>query len=217
MSVPDLKEAARKVRLVVTDVDGVHTSDLVTIYGKPDADRKLVFGLHVGGKAARLMPCDEAGAEVMHYLASAEDGRIEGYQFFTGDGIAVKECRRNGIPVVMVTGRNSPAIRQRASDLGVECRTGVSDKVGEVGRIVASLGIAWDETLFIGNDVQDLALLRLAGFSAAPSDAVQEVRDEVMYVSVKKGGEGAVRDILQRLLEFKGLWQEIVKRERTLG
>ena len=217
MSQRDINAAAREVRLVVTDVDGVHTSDVVTIFGKPEGDGKLVFGLQVAGTSMRLVPCDADGAETMHYLASADDGRIEGYRFYTGDGIAIKECKRSGIPVILLTGRNSPAVRQRASDLGVECRTGVRDKVAELERIIDTLGVAWENVLFIGNDVQDLALLRRAGFSAAPADAVPEVRAEVMYLSAKKGGEGAVRDTLQFVLEAKGLWQRIIERERTLG
>ncbi len=213
-----LEEAARGVRLVVTDVDGVHTSDHVTIFGRPEGGAGLPFGLHVAGTVRRLAPCDADGAlDEMHYLASADDGRIEGYRFYTRDGIAVKECKRHDIPVVFMTGRSSPAVRQRAKDLGVDLRYGIADKVAEVEGILAALGIGWDELFFMGNDVQDLALIRRAGFSAAPADAAAEVLKEAMLVTGRKGGDGAVREAIEFVLSSKGLWQKIVERERTLG
>lgn len=215
----DLGDAARAVRLVVTDVDGVHTSDHVTIFGIHDGERPMILGLQVAGTVTRLVACDADGAvgEEMHYIASAEDGKIEGYRFYTRDGIAVLECKRHGIPVVFMSGRNSPAVRQRAKDLGVDHRYGVKDKVAEVEGLLEKLGIGWHEVFFMGNDVQDLSLLRRAGFSAAPADAVPEVRKEVMYVAGRNGGDGAVREALQFVLEAKGLWRQVVERERTLG
>lgn len=213
-----LEEAARKVRIVVTDVDGVHTTDHVTIFGKPEPGKPSLFGLHVAGTVARLAPCDADGIpEELHYLASADDGKIEGYRFYTRDGIALKECRRAGMPVILMSGRRSPAVLQRAKDLGVELRYGVADKVAEVEKILEAQGLGWDELFFMGNDVQDLALLRRAGFSAAPADAVREVLDEAMYVARAGGGQGAVRDALEFVLGAKGLWRQIVERERTLG
>jgi 3-deoxy-D-manno-octulosonate 8-phosphate phosphatase (KDO 8-P phosphatase) len=214
----NLEQAASKVRLVVTDVDGVHTSDHVTIFGRPENEQGLLFGLEVAGTVKRLVPCDADGAvEEMHYLASAADGRIEGYRFYTRDGIAVKECLRHDIPVVFMTGRSSPAVRQRAKDLGVDLRFGVADKVAEVEGLLALHGAGWDEVFFMGNDIQDLALLRRVGFSAAPADAAPEVLKEVMFVSTRNGGNGAVREAIELVLGAKGFWQQIVDRARTLG
>lgn len=217
MEAPDLYLAAQNVRVIVTDVDGVHTNDQVTIFGKPESGRRLVLGLHEPGRAITLAPTEEGNDDEMHCFGSADDGRIEGYRFFTGDGIAVKECMRHGLPVYFMTGRNSPAVRQRAKDLGVDCRFGIKDKVAELERILAERGNDWSQVLFLGNDIQDLSLLRRAGFSAAPADAAAEVLREVMYVAPRKGGEGAVRDVLQFVLAAKGMWEKIVQRERTLG
>ncbi len=214
----DIKRAACKVKVVVTDVDGVHTSDHVTLFSRPEGDQRLLFGLDVAGTVRRLVPCDADGViEEMHYVASAHDGRVEGYCFYTRDGIAVKECLRHNIPVIFMTGRNSPAVQQRARDLGVELRSGVADKVAEVERILALHGANWDEVFFMGNDVQDLGLLRRVGFSAAPADAAQEVLKEVMFVSTRNGGDGAVREAVEVVLGAKGFWQQIVERSRTLG
>jgi len=143
--------------------------------------------------------------------------RIEMYRFYTGDGIVVKECLRNDIHVVLISGRKSPAVLQRATDLGARCLQGIVDKVAAVEGVMAELGLVWEQVLFIGNDVQDIALLRHAGFSVVPADAAPETKGEADYVTIKKGGDGVVREVLQGLLEAKGLWEKIVSRDRTLG
>ena len=143
--------------------------------------------------------------------------RFEMYRFITCDGIVIKECLRHSIPVVFISGRKAPAVKQRAIDLGARCLQGIVDKVAAVGEIVNELGIGWNQVLFIGNDIQDISLIRQVGFSAAPRDAAPEARSEADYVTEKKGGDGVVREVLQMLLEAKGLWETILVRERTLG
>ncbi len=176
-----LRKKFRKVRLVVTDVDGVLTDDT------------FVLGIGPEGK------------------------RIEFYRFYTGDGMAVKECLRHDIPVVMISGRKSPTVRVRAKDLGAECLQGVSDKVAAIEKLLKKYGITWKEVLFIGNDIQDIALLRRAGISAVPFDAAKEAHRVADYRAKKKGGRGAFRDVVERALKAKGLWKKIISRERTLG
>jgi len=143
--------------------------------------------------------------------------RFEMYRFITCDGIVIKECLRHSIPVVLISGRKAPAVRQRAEDLGARCLQGIVDKVTAVGEIINELGIGWNQVLFIGNDIQDLSLIRKAGFSAAPRDAAPEVRSEADYITKKKGGKGVVREVLQMMFQAKGLWEPILARERTLG
>ena len=219
---PDLDAALREklsnVRLVVTDVDGVHTDDKVLISIVSD-ETKTAFGLEKAGATHRLVSCNGNGVpnERFLQLSTGNDGRIEGYHFFTGDGIAVKECLRAGIPVVLISGRKSPAVRQRAEDLGARSLQGIVDKVAAVEELLVELGLEWSNVLFIGNDIQDITLLRRAGFSAAPADAAPEAKDVADYITAKTGGNGVVREVLQALLEAKRLWENIVSRERTLG
>jgi len=176
-----LRQKLLNVRLVVTDVDGVHTDDTI------------LLGIGSGGE------------------------RIEFYRFITCDGIVIKECLRHDIPVVLISGRKAPAVRQRATDLGARCLQGIVDKVAAVEEILTELRIKWEHVLFIGNDIQDISLIRQVGFSAAPRDAAPEARSEADYVTEKRGGEGVVREVLQMLLEAKGMWEPILARQRTLG
>src|SRR3989344_6172400 len=139
------------------------------------------------------------------------------YRFITCDGIVIKECLRHNIPVVLVSGRKAPAVKQRAADLGARCLQDIVDKVEAVSEIINELGIGWNQVLFVGNDIQDISLIRQVGFSAAPRDAAPEARSEADYVTKTKGGKGVVREVLQMLLEAKELWEPILGRERTLG
>ncbi len=178
---PRMRTALAGVRLVVTDVDGVHT------------DGTFLLGVGSNGE------------------------RIEFYKFNTRDGIAVKECLRHDIHVVLLSGRKSPAVLDRANALGTEIRQGVGDKMAVVEELLSEHQLSWSEVLFIGDDIQDISLLRRAGFSVAPADAAPEAKAEANHVAELKGGEGVVREVLQALLEAKGLWEGIIARERTLG
>jgi 3-deoxy-D-manno-octulosonate 8-phosphate phosphatase (KDO 8-P phosphatase) len=178
---PDLQQTLSGIRLVITDVDGVHTND------------KVGIGIATNGEP------------------------VETYWFHTGDGIVVKECLRHDLPVVMMSGRSSPVVVHRAKALGARFLHGIADKVGAAQTLMAEMGLDWHHVLFIGNDIQDIALLRLAGFSAAPADGAEEAKAVAKHVTEKRGGEGVVREVLQALLEAKGHWEKIISRDRTLG
>ncbi len=205
-------DALKNIKLVVSDVDGVLTDDTIMLF-VPNGGERKEFELHANGTTLRL--AKENDDSVTYF--SAKDDRIEGYSFYTPDGIAVRECIRYHIPIVLISGRRSPAVEQRAKDLGAISLLGVKDKVKHVENLLKEYGASWQELLFIGNDVQDLSLAKKAGFSAAPNDCAPEIRDEVDYVATKTGGKGAFREILQKMFGAKGLWQEIIGRDRTLG
>ena len=206
-------EKLKRIRLIVTDIDGVHTNDTFVMCAPTDGKEYRV----VEGVVLKLRPIDDDGnpSDEVKYFAGRTD-RIEGYTFYSPDGIAVKECIRHDIPVIMMSGRRSKAAEQRAEGLGALYLGGVKDKVRNIENHMKN-GISWDEVLVIGNDIQDLSALRAAGFSAAPADAFPEVIAEVDYVSRARAGRGVVREVLQMMLEAKGLWRGIVERERTLG
>lgn len=202
------KEKLKNIKVVVTDVDGVHTSDHMIYFGP--AEGKGTFDL-VDGKTLHLQALNE------EVYVGGKEGALEGYRFYSPDGIAVKECVRHDIPVLFISGRRSIPVERRAEGLGAAYLGGVKDKVGHIEKFARANGTDWEHVLMIGNDVQDLSALLLAGFSACTADSFKEVRDAVDYIAEKKGGEGAVREIIQRMFEVKGLWKEIVERERTLG
>ena len=147
------------------------------------------------------------------------DGRIiylgehrEIKEFNVRDGLAVKLAQKAGIEVALVTSRNSPALERRARELGiVELRQGAANKLEEVQRLAQKLNITFDQIAYAGDDLPDLAPMSIAAISAAPSDAAPEVRAAATWKLESRGGKGAFRELVERLLRERGVWDAIVK------
>ncbi len=127
--------------------------------------------------------------------------------FHARDGIAFAMLAAAEIRTALISGHDSPAFRRRAAFLGVDqVRAPEHDKAAALVGIVDRLGVRLDDVAMIGDDLQDLRAMRMAGWSACPADAVREVRAEADYVSPLPGGAGAVRDIVEYLLRRAGRW-----------
>jgi len=132
--------------------------------------------------------------------------------FNVRDGLAVKLAQRAGISVALVTSRRSPALERRARELGIlELHQGAANKLDEVQRLINKLGVELGQILYAGDDLPDLALMMTAGISAAPSDAAPEVRAVAKWKLDARGGAGAFREIVERLLRERGEWDAVVK------
>lgn len=138
--------------------------------------------------------------------------------FHTLDGHGLKLLARGGIEPLVITGRDSPAVRRRLADLGIKhAEFGIGDKLAAAEAMLARLGLAWDETAAIGDDWPDLPLLLRAGFAAAPSNAHAEVKAVADHVSAWAGGEGAAREFCDLLLTASGRYAGLLNAElRTL-
>ncbi|HEX7705413.1 MAG TPA: HAD family hydrolase [Thermoanaerobaculia bacterium] len=147
------------------------------------------------------------------------DGRIiytgersETKEFNVRDGLGVKLAQRAGITIVLVTSRRSQSLERRAHELGiVEIHQGATNKLEETQRILERLGASFDDILYAGDDLPDLAPMARAGISAAPSDAAAEVYAAAKWKLGAAGGRGAFREIVERLLKERGQWDEIVR------
>lgn len=153
------------------------------------------------------------------------DGRIyvgEGGEVFkafsTLDGHGLKLLALGGITPIVVTGRDSPAVRRRMADLGIaHAAFGVADKRTAAEPLLAGLGLAWSEVAAIGDDWPDLPLLRACAFAAAPAQAHAEVRAAVHYVTRAAGGHGAAREFCDLLLMACGRYAGLLAAQsRTL-
>jgi 3-deoxy-D-manno-octulosonate 8-phosphate phosphatase (KDO 8-P phosphatase) len=133
-----------------------------------------------------------------------DDGR-ESKTFHVRDGFGIVAVRKRGIRVGLISGRSSPVVLRRAEELGIdEIHQGVKDKLTVYSEIKRLYGIADREVAYIGDDNPDLEVLRQAGFSAAPADAQDGVKKAVRYVCKQKGGEGAVREVIDLILAEQG-------------
>lgn len=138
--------------------------------------------------------------------------------FNAKDGLGISCALRNGIHIAIITGRKSAIIHNRADELGIKflCE-GVKDKYSELVRLGNELNLSRDQIAYMGDDLNDLAAFRAAEIKFAPLDAVEEVKDEADYVATKNGGQGAVREVIEKILSSQGLWQGIVSSYSCCG
>jgi 3-deoxy-D-manno-octulosonate 8-phosphate phosphatase (KDO 8-P phosphatase) len=154
----------------------------------------------------RLLVLDVDGVltdGVLVYGASGEEIK----RFHVRDGLAIQQARRAGVEIAIVSGRASAAVTRRMSELGVvEVHQGVGDKASLLRGLLARLEMKSAETAVMGDDLPDLPLMRIAGLSMAPADAVPEVRQAAGWVSRSAGGRGAVREAVEMLLRSRKAW-----------
>lgn len=147
------------------------------------------------------------------------DGRIiyddegkETKSFDVKDGHAIKLLMRSGINAGIITARESKVVLHRAKNLGIDLvYQGRKDKLEAFEEIQRATGLVPSEIAYVGDDIIDLPVLLRAGFSAAVSDAVDEVKERVDYVANKPGGRGAVREVAEVILKTQGKWEEVLK------
>jgi 3-deoxy-D-manno-octulosonate 8-phosphate phosphatase (KDO 8-P phosphatase) len=125
--------------------------------------------------------------------------------FSTLDGHGLKLLQAGGIVPIVITGRDSPAVRRRVADLGLAHAVyGAHDKLAAAAGLLAALGLQWPEVAAMGDDWPDLPLLARAGFSCAPAQAHAEVRAVADHVTAAAAGHGAARECCDLLLMAAG-------------
>jgi 3-deoxy-D-manno-octulosonate 8-phosphate phosphatase (KDO 8-P phosphatase) len=123
------------------------------------------------------------------------------------DGYAVQLAVKLGYRVAIITGGNSAGIRKRFSKLGVtDYYSGVKQKKEVYVAYLERHGLAKDEVLYMGDDIPDYEVMQITGLATAPADACPEILAVSHYVSGQKGGEGCVRDVIERVLKLNGSW-----------
>ncbi|WBY00059.1 HAD hydrolase family protein [Ramlibacter tataouinensis] len=136
-------------------------------------------------------------------------------RFHILDGLGLKLLQQGGIEPVVITGRDSPALRARLAALGVaRVHYGTEDKAPAAERTLAEMGLGWTQAAAIGDDWPDLPVLRRCAFAAAPANAHAEVRAAAAYVTRAAGGHGAAREFCDLLLVAAGRYADLLERYR---
>jgi 3-deoxy-D-manno-octulosonate 8-phosphate phosphatase (KDO 8-P phosphatase) len=146
------------------------------------------------------------------------DGRIylsergeEFKAFSTLDGHGLKLLARAGIMPIIISGRDSAALRKRVADLGItHASYGAQDKLVVAERLLAALKLAWTQVAAMGDDWPDLPLLKRAAFSCAPAQAHAEVRAVCTHVTEARAGYGAARECCDILLAASGRYADLL-------
>jgi 3-deoxy-D-manno-octulosonate 8-phosphate phosphatase (KDO 8-P phosphatase) len=156
-------------------------------------------------RAIRLVACDVDGVLTDGGLHYDEAGRVV-KRFDVRDGLAVRMLQRAGITVALISGGRSGAIEQRARHLDIDhCLVGVGDKQAGLEQLRADLAIAREHTVFLGDDLNDLAVRPVTGLLVAPADAAEGLRQQADWVLRCRGGDGALRELSEALLASQGL------------
>ena len=159
---------------------------------------------------------------ILEYLASIEllsldtdgvltDGGIyfndageEIRKFNVKDGMGIKLAQTKGVKVVIITSSSTPSIRHRAVALGVDhVYLGVSDKREKLTELCADLRLSFDQVVHMGDDLNDIPVMEIVGCPISVADAVQDTIATALFVTDKKGGDGAVREVCDLIVSAK--------------
>lgn len=193
------KPKARKIKLILCDVDGVMTDGTIWLFPAPagvqgwpkGADEKLAAGGSGIGPGAM----------------------IEAKGFSAHDGTGVTLARLAGLKVGAITKRVSETVAMRARDLKLDyVHQGVAEKATALDQILKETGLKPEEVAFLGDDLVDLPIMRRCGLPMAVANAREEVKDEAEYITDHRGGDGAVRDAIEFILRAQGKWDDAVKK-----
>lgn len=167
-----------------------------------------------GSLTLRLLALDVDGVLTDGTIYYSQDG--EAFKgFHAHDGLALSLLRRAGVQVAVITGRGGPILDRRLDDLGVQHRIyHCIEKAAALKELASSLQIDLADAAFMGDDLIDLGAMAVAGFSAAPANAVADVRAAADLVTKAAGGAGAVRECVEHLLarnrmSLQGLLHEL--------
>src|SRR3989338_1134492 len=166
-----LKEKARKIKLLLLDVDGVLTDGRI-VYDSEGHDMKF-FDVH--------------------------------------GGMGVYALKKAGIPTILITAKGSKSIAPRAKDMQTEAVfQDVSPKTAVLDKILKKYRVKPAEVCFVGDDLVDLCLMNKVALPIAVANACPEIKGRSSYITLKKGGRGAVREVAELLLKAQGKWKNIV-------
>ena len=167
---------AKKIRVLLTDVDGVLTDGRVWLLS------------HRDGSASEL----------------------KGFSAY--DGAGLKIARTAGLRTGIITGRESPAVAQRARECEIEfVYQGRAVKLAAYEEILRSTGAGDREVAYVGDDLPDLSIMRRVGLAVAVANATSEVKRAAHHVTAGSGGYGAVRETIELILKAQGKWEEATR------
>lgn len=177
------EDRARRIKIILFDVDGVLTDGRIW-----------------------LIPVPVAATD-----GTVTTRAVEAKGYNAHDGTAVSLARLGGIKLGIITKRISDTVAMRARDLKLEfVYQGQAFKMKPIREIMQKEGVTLDEIAYVGDDVIDLPAMREVGFAVATANAREEVKAEAHYVTPNRGGDGAGRDAVEFILSAKGILQRCV-------
>jgi 3-deoxy-D-manno-octulosonate 8-phosphate phosphatase (KDO 8-P phosphatase) len=144
----------------------------------------------------------------------SDGGESKGFSILDGHGIRM--WQRAGLKVALLSGRASPATTRRAQELEIQyVLQDAKFKLPALTQLLAELGLTPGQTAYVGDDLMDLPIVRHVGFGVAVANAVDELKEHADYVTTRRGGEGAVREVIEYILKGSDRWASLMERYLT--
>jgi len=161
-------------------------------------------------RSIRLLAMDVDGVLTSGDIVYSDAG-AEIKVFNIQDGLGISAARYAGLMTAIITGRMSPAVERRAGELGVTyVRQGCRDKGAVLRQLLAETGLRREEVAFIGDDINDILAFRECGWRVAVSNASRDLKALADHITERRGGHGAVREVIELILESQGKWTPAV-------
>ena len=193
------QDRARKIKIILFDVDGVLTDGGIWLFPAPGPSSSKI--------AEQLAEKHTDGGFGFQSTTMVE---AKGYN--AHDGTAISLARLGGLKCGIITKRVSETVALRARDLKLEfVYQGQAYKMKPIREIMEKEGVTLDEIAYVGDDVIDLPAMREVGFAVAVANARPRVKTEAHYVTPNMGGHGAARDAVEFILEAKGLLDQCIE------
>jgi 3-deoxy-D-manno-octulosonate 8-phosphate phosphatase (KDO 8-P phosphatase) len=189
------QDRARKIKIILFDVDGVLTDGTIWLVPGP-----------AGGKVL-----EEIGSKTSIGFGVNSATMVEAKGYSAHDGTAISLARLGGLKCGVITKRISETVATRARDLKLEfIYQGCAFKMQAIREIIAKEGVALDEICYVGDDVIDLPAMREVGLAVAVANARERVKAEAHFVTPNAGGYGGARDAVEFILESKGVLDQCI-------
>lgn len=181
-SAREINRRARKIKLLLLDVDGVLTDGRIYYVPDPDAGRTVAGSF------------------------------LETKTFHSRDGLGIHFARQAGLKIGLLSGRASPVVQFRARELGIDyLREGAPEKVGPYREILAEARLTDEQACYVGDDLVDLPVLRRCGLAVGVGNGHPLLRRYVHYWTRAPGGAGAVREVIEVILKAQGKFDSILE------
>ena len=158
-----------------------------------------------------LMDIDGVWTEGGLFYVPGAEGMVEAKTFDTQDGMGLRGAHAAGLKTGLISGRESPGVTHRAEMLGVTyIYQNYLEKISPYEEICQQAGVADEEVAYLGDDLPDVPLIRRVGLGVAVANARPEVKRCADYVTTACGGRGAIREVLELIMQTQGLWQAVL-------
>lgn len=129
------------------------------------------------------------------------------------DGYAMKQALKNGFRIAIITGGKSMGVVQRLGNLGIrDIFTGIEDKLAVYEDLLEKYELIEEQILYLGDDLPDYHVMRRVGLPVCPADAVPEIKAIAQYISPLKGGEGCVREVIEKVMKLRNCWGQSLEK-----